>query len=91
MSTQEMHEIIKKLKEYKLLKEEAESIISELECQIKTEVKALDTDTLINGEYKCKLTTVNTNRLDSKALKEVHSDIYVSFVKPPSYERLTVK
>lgn len=91
MSTNEMHAIIKELKEYKLLKEEAEARISELESQIKSEMKALETDTLINGEYKCKLTTVNTKRLDSKALQEAHPEIYVSFVKPSSYERLTVK
>lgn len=91
MSTNEMHEIIRKLKEYKLLKEEAEAIISELEGQIKSEMKALEIDTLINGEYKCKLTTVNTNRLDGKALQAAHPEIYVSFVKPSSYERLTVK
>ncbi len=91
MSTNEIHEIIKKLKEYKLLKEEVEAIISELEGQIKAEMKSQELEKVVVGEYKCSLTTVNTNRLDSKALKEVHPDIYVSFVKPSSYERLTVK
>lgn len=33
MSTNELHETIKTLKEYKLLKEEAEAMISELEAK----------------------------------------------------------
>lgn len=91
MSTNEMHAVIKELKEYKLLKEETEARISELESIIKSEMKAQETNKMIVGEYKCSLATVTSNRIDSKALQENRPDIYSIFVKPSTYERLTVK
>lgn len=91
MSNNEMHAVIKELKEYKLLKEEAEAKIAELESFIKSEMKAQDTNKMIVGEYKCSLAVVTSNRIDSKALQENRPDIYSIFVKPSTYERLTVK
>ena len=91
MSNNELHAVIKELKEYKLLKEEAETRISELENIIKSEMKAQETNKMVIGEYKCSLATVTSNRIDSKALQENRPDIYSIFVKPSTYERLTVK
>lgn len=91
MSTNELHAIIKELKEFKLLKEEAEARISELESIIKTEMKSQDTNKMVIGEYKCSLAVITSNRVDSKALLENRPDIYSIFIKPSTYERLTVK
>lgn len=91
MSTNEMHGVIKELKEYKLLKEEAEARIAELETIIKDEMKSQDVDKMVVGEYKCSLTTVSSKRVDSKALQENRPDIYALFVKAATYERLTVR
>lgn len=91
MSNNELHAVIKELKEYKILKEEAEARISELENLIKSEMKAQETNKMVIGEYKCSLATVTSNRIDSKALQENRPDIYSIFVKPSTYERLTVK
>ncbi len=91
MSTNELHAIIKELKEFKLLKEEAEARISELESIIKSEMKSQDTNKMVIGEYKCSLAVVTSNRIDSKALQENRPDIYSIFIKPSTYERLTVK
>ena len=91
MSNNELHAVIKELKEFKLLKEEAEARISELENLIKSEMKAQETNKMVIGEYKCSLSVVNSNRIDSKALQENRPDIYSIFVKPSTYERLTVK
>ncbi len=91
MSTNEIHAVIKELKEYKLLKEEAEARISELESIIKSEMKAQDTNKMVVGEYKCSLATITSERVDNKALKENRPDIYSMFIKPSTYERLTVR
>lgn len=91
MSTNEMHAVIKELKEFKLLKEEAEARIAELENIIKCEMREQDTNKMVVGEYKCSLAVVTANRIDSKALQENRPDIYSIFVKPSTYERLTVK
>lgn len=91
MSINEMHSTIKELKEWKLLKEEAEAKISELETAIKDEMRATEQQKIVVGEYKVSLATVTSNRVDSKALQENRPDIYNLFVKPTTYERLTVK
>lgn len=91
MNNTELHAIIKELKEYKNLKEEAEARISELENLVKAEMKSQDTEKIIVGEYKCSLATVTTNRIDSKALQENRPDIYNLFIKPSTYERLTIR
>lgn len=91
MSTQDMHDVIKELKEFKLLKEEAEARIAELESVIKDEMKKQELEKMVVGEYKCSLATVTSKRVDSKALQENRPDVYAMFVKASSYERLTVR
>ena len=87
----EMKSMIKELKEYKLLKEEAEARIAELEAALKAEMKAAEADKMTVDEYKLSLTLVTTQRIDSKALKEHQPDIYNEYAKSSSYERFTVK
>lgn len=91
MSNNDLHSVIKELKEFKLLKEEAEARIAELETIIKSEMKSQELDKMVVGEYKCSLAMVTSNRIDSKALQENRPDIYSIFVKPSTYERLTIK
>ena len=91
MSNQALHDTIRELKEYKLLKEEAESKIAELETTIKNEMKSQELEKMVIGEYKCSLTTVSSKRIDSKALQENRPDIYALFVRASTYERLTVR
>lgn len=91
MSNHELHAVIKELKEYKLLKEEAEARISELENLVKAEMKSQKTEKMSVGEYKCSLATVTTNRIDSKALQENRPEIYSLFIKTSSFEHLTVR
>lgn len=91
MSTNELHAVIKELKEFKLLKEEAEARIAELENIVKSEMRTQETSKLVVGEYRCSLATVTSNRIDSKALQENRPDIYTAYLKASSYERLTVR
>lgn len=87
----EMKSMVKELKEYKLLKEEAEARISELEAALKAEMRAADTDKMTVDEYKLSLSIVTTQRIDSKSLKEEQPDIYEQYAKSSQYERFTVK
>lgn len=91
MNNNDLHSVIKELKEFKLLKEEAEARITELENIIKSEMKSQELDKMNVGEYKCSLKMVTSNRIDSKALQENRPDIYSIFVKPSTYERLTIR
>ena len=91
MSNNDLHSVIKELKEFKLLKEEAEARITELENISKSEMKSQNADKMNVGEYKCSLAVVTANRIDSKALQENRPDIHNIFVKPSTYERLTIR
>lgn len=91
MSQNELHDTIKELKEYKLLKEEAEARIAELESVIKSEMKSQELEKMTIGEYKITLSQITSKRVDSKALQENRPDIYALFVKASTYERLTVR
>lgn len=91
MANNEMYAMVKELKEYKLLKEEAEARITELENALKAEMHTAETDKLQIGEYKLTLTLVTRQRVDSKALKEQQPEIYNQFAKPTTYERFTVR
>lgn len=91
MSMNELHAIVKELKEFKLLKEEAEARIAELETIIKDTMKSQEKDKLEIGEYKCSLATITSSRVDGKALKEQFPDVFSRFSKSSSYERLTVR
>lgn len=87
----EMKAMVKELKEYKLLREEAEARIAELETALKAEMKAADLDKMTVDEYKLSLAIVTTQRVDSKALKEEQPDIYDKYARASTYERFTVK
>lgn len=91
MANNEMKSMIKELKEYKLLKEEAEARIAELENALKAEMKAAETDKMTVDEYKLSLTKITTQRIDSKTLKEELPDIYNRYSKSSTYERFTVR
>lgn len=91
MSQNELHETIKQLKEYKILREECEAKISELESIIKGEMKSQELEKMTVGEYKVTLSQISSKRVDSKALQENRPDIYALFVKASTYERLTVR
>ena len=86
-----MKAMVKELKEYKLLREEAEARIAELETALKAEMKAADLDKMTVDEYKLSLSIVTTQRVDSKALKEEPPDIYDKYARASTYERFTVK
>lgn len=87
----DLHNMVKELKEYKLLKEEAEAKIAELENALKAEMHEAEADKMVVGEYKLSLVTITTQRVDSKSLKEEQPDIYDKYSKSSTYERFTVR
>jgi predicted phage-related endonuclease len=91
MSNNELHALIKELKEFKLLKEEAEARISELETALKTEMTTQGKDKITVDEYKATLSTVTQQRIDSKRLESEQPTIYTMYLKPSVYTRLTVR
>jgi predicted phage-related endonuclease len=91
MSNNELHALIKELKEFKLLKEEAEARISELETALKAEMTTQGKDKITVDEYKATLSTVTQQRIDSKRLETEQPTVYAMYLKPSVYQRLTVR
>lgn len=90
MTNKNMEKIITELKEYKLMKEDVESHIKELEDALKSEMETRQIDVLSVGIHKLTYKTITQKKFDSKALRAVNEDVYNSFLKQSSYKRFTV-
>ena len=91
INTNDLHAVVKALKEWKQLQKQCEENVKELENLVKSEMKTQDKPKMFVGEYTCTLSTVTQNRIDTKALQAEEPEIYRTFLKPSTYERLTVK
>lgn len=86
-------EMTLKLREYKEFKRMSEEIKNEMlliEESIKNEMTEQKVDQLTIGEYKIKWTTVVTNRIDSKKLKQDHEELYSAYSKDSISKRFSV-
>jgi predicted phage-related endonuclease len=78
------------LKEYKLLAEDLEAQIRNIEDEIKAEMTVREVDELVAGPFKIKWTKFISNRFDTTAFKKAHEDIYNLFTKPQESRRFSV-
>ena len=90
VQNKEMEEVIKKYKEYKNLKEQAESIMKELTTEIREFLAEIGEDNVAIGEYKVKLTTYDSATFNKDIIKEEAPELYekASGTKPTT--RLTI-
>ena len=76
-----------------------ESILQQIECletekrQIEQEVRCYlqENETAFNENYRVSWSNVETNRLDTKQMKEEHPDLYQKFLKKTVSRRLQIK
>ena len=90
MTQMEIEKKIAELKEYKRLAEDLDAQITALENDIKAEMEAQDTDTLITRLFKVTWKTITSRRFDSSAFKAVHADLYEQFTKPQESRRFLI-
>lgn len=88
MSTNEMENKIRELRQLQALVDEAEAEIEAIKDTIKAYMG--DSEELRVGEYKVTWKTVATSRLDSKALKAAFPDVAEQFTKTSTSRRFTV-
>lgn len=91
MTIQEINEIMSELAEYQRLKDELETQIESLKDDLKRYM--IDNDlTVLNGlEHKATYTPVTSTRLDTKALKNAHSDLVKEYIITSVSNRFTFR
>ena len=80
------------IKEYLQIKETIKSLdtqAKEIENQIKLEMK--EAETALSDSFQVSWKTVKSNRLDSKALKTAHPELYKNFCKETHSRRFAIK
>lgn len=90
MSTNEMTEKVRELKELKVLAEELAAEITAIEDEIKAEMTARNADEMTVDVYKIRWTPVTSSRFDSASFKKAMPDLYGKFTKTTTSRRFSV-
>ena len=90
MTQVEIEKKIADLKEYKRLAEDLDTQIVALENDIKAEMEAQNTDTLITRLFKVTWKTIVSQRFDSSAFKATHKELYEQYVRPSESRRFLI-
>ena len=90
MTYKEIEAKLKELKELKIMQEELNDQIEELEDAIKAEMTAQNTDTLRAGAFKATWKPYTSSRFDSSAFKKTHEELYKQYSKETVTKRFLV-
>ena len=90
MSTNEMTNTVRELKELKAFAEQIADEITALEDKIKAEMNSQNVEVLSVGEYTVRYTTVNSSRFNTNEFKKDHTDLYLQYVRPTVSRRFTI-
>lgn len=90
MSTNELSNKVRELKELKAMAEEVAAEITAIEDSIKAEMTARNTDEMQIDVYKIRWTNFTSNRFDSTSFKKAMPDLYSQFTRQTESRRFTV-
>lgn len=90
MSTHEMDNRIKELRELRRMADEIAAEIETLQDAIKSEMTARNTDTLTGTDWKVTWKAVTSKRFDSAAFKKTHSELYDQYTKETTSKRFLI-
>ena len=90
MTYKEIEAKVKELKEMKVMMEELKDQIAALEDEVKAEMEAQKTDTLLAGPFKVTWKPYTSSRFDSNAFKATHAELYKQYSKKFTTKRFTV-
>ena len=91
MSTKELYAIAHDLKELRLMADQLNAEIAEMEQAIKTHMEEQDIDTIVTTDVKITWKTVTSNRLDTNALKKALPEIAALYTKETTSRRFCVQ
>lgn len=90
MSTNEMTNTVRELKELKAFAEQIAAEIAALEDTIKAEMTARNTEELHVDVFKVRWTTVNSSRIDTTAFKKAMPELAEQFTKTTTTRRFSI-
>lgn len=90
MSTNEITNKIRQIKELQQLIEEAETEMETLKDAIKAEMTAREVDELTADVFKVRWTTVESSRFDSTAFKKAMPELFKQFSKQTTSRRFSI-
>ena len=91
MSTQELNIVARDLKELRLMAEQLNAEIAELEQSIKTHMEEQNIDTIVTTDVKITWKPVTSSRIDTAALKKALPDIAAIYTKQTTSRRFCVQ
>lgn len=90
MCQNELNQKIKDLREYKRMKDEIETLIESLQDDIKAEMTAQGTDTLVGTDWKVTWREYTAARIDTTAFRNALPDLAEKFTKVGVYKRFSL-
>lgn len=90
MSTSELTNKIRELKELKAMAEEIAAEITTIEDAIKAEMTARETEEMMIDVYKIRWTRIKSNRFDSTAFKKAMPELAEKFTKTTETRRFSI-
>ena len=90
MSTFEITERIKALKEWEAVIAEAQAEAEAIKDSIKAEMSARQVEELEADTFIVRWTSVLSNRFDTTAFKREHNDLYKRYTKQSTSRRFTI-
>ena len=91
MSTQELYAVARDLKELRLMAEQLDAEIAELEQTIKAHMEEQAVDTIVTTDVKITWKQVTTSRIDTAALKKALPDVAAQYTKQTTSRRFCVQ
>lgn len=91
MSINEIESAVKTYREYKRIKEEAESMMEAAADALKAHMMEAQTDTLTGIDYKATYKVINGTTFDKKALEADHPGAVAMYTRPNPYRRFEIR
>lgn len=79
MSINELEKQVTELKELQRMAEDLNAEITAIQDVIKAEMTERDADEITAGAFKIRWKSITSKRLDGKALKAAHADLYARY------------
>lgn len=87
----ELENAIKELKEYEILKKQAEDRIDEIKSKVRDYMEGIGETDIALGQYVCKLSEASTTNFNKKLVQEEAPDLFERATTKSTYVRLLIK